>query len=170
MWPLERMIWVDYAVLFVVALSALISVFRGFIREAVSLVGWVLAFWVALNFSGDVAEALEGQIAVPSVRQAVAFFALFMAILLLTALVNWAAGLLIDKTGLSGTDRMLGIIFGVARGVVIVALLVLMAGLTPLPQDPWWRESTFIPHFESLAREVRAFLPPEIAERLQYQP
>ena len=162
------MIWVDYAILAILGISAVISIFRGFVREALSLSGWVIAFWVSLTFASNLAELLAGQIAVPSVRQAVAFFVLFIGILLLTAIVIWLAGLLVDKTGLTGTDRMLGVLFGVARGVVIVALLVLVAGLTPLPQDPWWRESVFLPHFESVAREIRQLLPAEIAGRLNY--
>jgi len=162
------MIWVDYVIVSIVGISAIISIFRGFLREALSLSGWVIALWVSLTFSADLAELLAGQIAVPSVRQAVAFFALFIGILLLTAIAIWFAGLLIDKTGLTGTDRMLGVLFGVARGVVVVALLVLMAGLTPLPQDPWWKESLFLPHLESVAREIRQLLPAEIAGRLNY--
>lgn len=162
------MIWVDYAILAMLAISAVISVFRGFIREALSLVGWVAAVWLAITFSGDLATLLEGQVEVPSVRQALAFFVIFVGVLLLTAVAIWLAGLLVDKTGLTGTDRMLGVIFGIARGLVIVALLVVAAGMTPLPQDPWWQDSTFLPHFESMAREIRELLPPDIAARLNY--
>ena len=162
------MIWVDYAILAILAISAVISVFRGFIREALSLVGWVAAVWLSITFAGDLATVLEGQVEVPSVRQAMAFFAIFVGVLLLTAVGIWVAGLLVDKTGLTGTDRMLGVIFGLARGVVIVALLVVAAGLTPLPQDPWWQEATLLPHFESMAREIRDLLPADIAARLSY--
>lgn len=162
------MIWIDYAIVAIVAISAVMSIFRGFIREAISLVGWVAAVWLAITFAGDLAVVLEGQVEVPSLRQALAFFAIFAGVLLVTAIVNWVAGMVVDKTGLTGTDRMLGIIFGVARGVVVVALLVVAAGLTPLPQDPWWQESTFLPHFESVAREIRDLLPPEVAGRLTY--
>ncbi len=162
------MIWVDYAILAILAVSAVISIFRGFVREALSLSGWVVAFWVALTFSGDLAAMLEGQIGVASVRQAVAFFALFMVVLLATGIAIWLAGMVVDKTGLTGTDRMLGVLFGIARGIVVVGLLVLVAGLTPLPQDRWWQESTFLPHFETVAVEIRALLPPDIAARLKY--
>lgn len=162
------MIWVDYAILAILAVSAVISIFRGFVREALSLTGWVIAFWVALTFSGNLAELLVGQIGVASVRQAVAFFTLFVIVLLLTAVAIWLAGLLVDKTGVTGTDRMLGVLFGVARGIVVVALLVLVAGLTPLPEDQWWQQSVFLPHFEAVATDIRALLPPDIAARLTY--
>ena len=162
------MTWVDYAILAVIALSAIISIIRGFVREALSLAGWILAFWVALTFTRDLAAHLEGQISIPSARLAVAFFVLFFVTLLLTALVNYLAVQLVDKTGLSGTDRMLGVIFGVARGGVIVAILVLLAGLTALPQDPWWREAILLRHFQDLALWIRGFLPPDIASQIRY--
>ena len=155
--------WADCAILGIIAVSALVSVLRGFVREALSLVGWILAFWVALSFAGTVATLLVDAIGAPAVRQGVAFFVLLMATLVLTALANLMAARLVVTTGLSGTDRTLGIVFGMARGTVIVAVLVMLAGLTALPQDPWWRESMLIKHFEVLAMEIRALLPPDIA-------
>ncbi|MCP4044049.1 MAG: CvpA family protein [Gammaproteobacteria bacterium] len=162
------MIWVDYAILVIIVLSALISVLRGFVRESLSLAGWVLAFWVALTFTRDLALHLEAYISVPSVRLVVAFLVLFFSALLLTMLVNFLAGQLVDKTGLTGTDRMLGVVFGTARGCVIVAILVLLAGFTSVPRDPWWQESTFIHQFQELAVWIRGFLPPDIAAKIGY--
>lgn len=162
------MIWVDYAILAVIALSALISVLRGFIRESLSLLGWILAAWVAFTFSADLEGLFAEQISVHSVRMAAAFLILFIATLLLSILVNFLAGQLVDLTGLTGTDRMLGVFFGIARGIVIIAVLVLFAGLTPAPQDPWWRESMLLHHFQSLAIEIRDYLPAELASRISY--
>ena len=83
-------------------------------------------------------------------------------------MVNFAAGKLIEKTGLSGTDRMLGVVFGALRGVVVVGILVLLAGFTAVPKDPWWDQSMLLKHFESMAVELRGFLPPTIAENINY--
>jgi len=88
---------------------------------------------------------------------------LFLATLFAGGLINFLIGKLIKATGLSGTDRMLGIFFGLARGIAIVTVLVLLAGLTPLPKDPWWHESQFIPHFQQLAMILRGLLPPQYA-------
>lgn len=162
------MIWIDYVILAIIAISALISVLRGFVREALSLVAWILAFWVALTYTEGVANFLVPYISVPSVRPIAGFAILFVVTLLLAALVNNLAVKLVHKTGLSGTDRMLGIIFGVARGVIIVAILVLFAGVTPVPADPWWKESIFIAHFQDLAIKIRAFLPPDIASNFKF--
>ncbi len=157
------MIWVDYALLVVITLSALFSLLRGFVREAISLFGWILAFWVGLSFSHPAAVYLEAYIDIPSVRLAAAFFALFLSVLLLTAIANFIAGKLVDKTGISGTDRVLGMVFGAARGAVIVAVLVLFAGLTALPQDPWWKDALLLGYFQRVAVEIRSYLPADLA-------
>lgn len=160
--------WVDLAILAIIAVSAVISILRGFVQEALSLLGWILAFWVALTYTEDMAIFLGDLISTPSLRLGVAFFILFIATLLLTALLNFLAGQLVDKTGLTGTDRTLGVVFGVGRGVVIVAILVLLAGLTAMPRDTWWQESTLIGHFQHLALEIRAFLPPDVAAEFSF--
>lgn len=160
--------WVDISVLAIVFLSAVISVIRGFVREALSLAAWIAAFWVAFTFTDNMAVMLADHIETPSLRLVAGFTILFLATLIIAALVNFLAVQLVVKTGLSGTDRMLGVIFGIARGVVIVGILVLLAGLTPIPQDPWWEASTLIPHFEALAILLRGLLPPDIAAHFVY--
>jgi membrane protein required for colicin V production len=162
------MIWVDYAIIVILVVSAGISVLRGFLREAISLLGWVLAFWLALTFAADVSALFTGYVSQPSIRHALAFFAIVLVTLVITAIVMYLVRLIVDKTEITGTDRALGIVFGVARGIVIVAILVLFAGLTALPKDPWWKESMFLPHFQILAVEIRSFLPPEAASLFQY--
>ena len=163
------MIWIDYAILSVLGLSALISVLRGFIKEALSLSGWIIAIWLGLAFSEEFAGLLSDKISVPSARMAIAFSAIFFVTMLATGLAIYLVGLLVKKTGLTGTDRMLGVIFGVARGIVIVGILVLLAELTPLPDDPWWQESIFVPHFERLAMEIHGLLPPEAAGYFEFR-
>ena len=162
------MVWVDYAIIIVIALSALISVLRGFVKEALSLAAWVLAFWVAFTFHQNLATILADYIDTPSLRLISAFALLFVVTLIIAALVNNLVGQLVKKTGLTGTDRMLGVVFGIARGTIIVAILVLMAGLTQLPADPWWNDSVFIVHFQNMAIWLKSFLPDDIAANFQY--
>lgn len=162
------MIWVDYAILTVIGISALISIVRGFIREALSLLGWIIAIWVSFSFSEDVAALLVDKISVPSVRTASAFLILFVACLLVAGVANYLAGKLVEKTGLSGTDRMLGVVFGTVRGAVVVGILVLLAGFTTVPQDPWWDQSVLLKHFETMAVELRGFLPPDVSANINY--
>lgn len=162
------MAWIDIAILALIVLSAVLSLFRGFVKEALALASWLVALWVAMVFYENFAAVLAKWIAEPSLQKIIAFTVLFITVLLLGAAINYLAGKLVSKTGLAGTDRMLGVVFGVARGAVIVAILVLLAGLTPVPQDPWWRESQFIGHFQQLALMLRGLLPAEIAGYISY--
>lgn len=162
------MIWIDWLILLVILLSAVISVVRGFFKEAISLAGWIIAIWLGLAFSGEIAALLAKIISVPSVRIIVSFSMVLIFVLVLTALASHFATLVVKKTGLTGTDRVLGVVFGVARGAVIVGILVLLAGLTALPRDPWWREATLIPHFQRLAVHIRAMLPTDVADEIRF--
>lgn len=163
------MIWVDWFILGVITLSALLSLWRGFVKEALSLVTWVAAPTVAVLFYEPLAASwLLDWISAPSARKGLAFGVLLVAVLLLGGVVNYLVGQLVDKTGLTATDRAFGVVFGVARGVLIVGILVLMAGLTGVPQDPWWRESMLLNHFVDLAVWLRSFLPADIAANIRY--
>jgi len=158
----------DIAIIGVVALSAVISLVRGFVREAFSLAVWVLAFWVSWSFFRDLEVPLRAWIDSPTARLGIAFAVLMIATLTVGGLVNYLIIQLVERTGLSGTDRLIGMVFGTARGVLLVAVLVLLAGLTPLPSETWWFESSLIGYFEELALWLRDLLPPEMADRFRY--
>ncbi len=160
--------WADYVVLGLIGISAAISTVRGFFREALSLLGWILAFWVALTYTPPLASHFSRLLTIQSLRLGVAFLALLLATLLVVTLVNFLIGQFIDKTGITATDRMLGVVFGVARGVIIVSVLVLLAGLTPFPKAPWWQQSLLIDHFEVMAIAFRKLLPPDIGSFFDY--
>ncbi len=165
---LETLIWVDYIIIGIIAISALISLFRGFVREALSLAAWIFSFWVSWSFFRELALHFEPWISVPSVRLGVAFLLLLIATLMIGALVNYLVGQLVEKTGLTGTDRVIGIFFGIARGSLLVGIAVLLAGLTVIPADPWWHESVLISYFQDLAIWLRDLLPPDIADKFKY--
>ncbi|HIP52386.1 MAG TPA: CvpA family protein, partial [Chromatiales bacterium] len=136
--------------------------------EALSLGTWVLAFWVAWTFFRELAIAMEPWIATQSVRLGVSFAILVTATLIIGGIVNYLVAQLVEKTGLSGTDRLIGVVFGAARGVLLVAILVLLAGLTPMPEDTWWKQSSMIPYFQEIALWLKQFLPPDIAAKFSY--
>jgi membrane protein required for colicin V production len=158
------MLWIDYVIIGIIGLSAIISVVRGFVKEVLSLVAWVLAFWVALTFSPQLSVLLSNYITTPSVSLFTAIAALFVITLILSALVNHLIAAIVEKTGLSGTDRMLGVLFGFLRGAAIVTLLVLLASATPMPNDDWWQNAILIEHFEKLAIWAKQFLPAGLAQ------
>ncbi len=153
------MIWADWVILAILVVSSLISLKRGFVREALSLVNWVLAFFIALAFREVFAALLSSYISTPSVRELVAFAALFAATLIVGAMVNNLISELVRLTGLSGTDRTFGMIFGLLRGFVIVmALLIFLPDLVPVDKDPWWRESLLIPELLKLEGWCRSMV------------
>jgi membrane protein required for colicin V production len=162
------MVWVDYLIIGIILISSGISIVRGFIKEVLSLISWILAFWVALMFHSNLSTLLFDYIATPSIRLFLAFFILFAVTLILGAMVNHLICQLVEKTGLTGTDRSLGVVFGVMRGVAIVTIMVLAAGATPMPADSWWENALLIEHFERLAIWLRDLLPTEIAEHINY--
>lgn len=162
------MIWVDYTIIGIIALSTLIGLIRGLVREALSLVAWVVALWVAFSFAPHGSGLFASHIQAPSLQLAAAFASLFIITLILAAVVNYLITRLVDKSGLKGTDHMLGVLFGTARGVVVVSLVVLLAGATPLPKDQWWQESVLINHFQPMAVWLRGYLPPEFAQKFEY--
>lgn len=162
------MFWVDYLIISIVLLSAVISIVRGFVREVLSLVAWILAFWVALTFSQHLSVLFDNYITTPSLRIFTAFTILFVITLVLAALINHLIASLVEKTGLTGTDRALGVLFGLVRGVAIVTLLTLLAGTTPMPQDAWWQNSLLLEHVEKIAIWARSFLPSDIAAYVQF--
>lgn len=139
--------WVDWAIIAIITISGLISLSRGFVKEALSLLTWIIAGVVAWLFGGALSQHLVDFIDTPSARVIAACALLFIVTLLVGALINYLLGELIRVTGLSGTDRLLGMVFGAARGGLLVVVLVGLLSLAPVQQDPWWRESTLLPHF-----------------------
>ncbi len=160
--------YIDFVILGIVLVSALISVLRGFVKEAISLASWVLAFWVSATFAGKLSQLLAGALTVVQLRLAISFVILFLATLLVGGLANYLVGSLVSRSGLSGTDRALGVVFGVLRGVVVVAVLSLLAGLTTLTQAPAWSESLLVEYFQVLAVWIRDHLPEEVARNFVF--
>lgn len=162
--------YADYIVLTIIAISILVGAIRGFVKEAFSLIVWAAAFLIAFQYSGALAIHLEDHIALPSARTSLAFAGLFLSVLLVGGLLTFLVGKLVEKTGLSGTDRLLGGVFGGVRGLALVLAIMLVAGLTPIPQDPWWQQSRAIQSLMPLAEWSAGYLPEYIREHLDLNP
>ena len=156
------MTWVDWVFVIIVLISILVGFWRGFVREALSLATWILAFWLAWTFS-DMAAAWFGRwIDTPSLQRVAGFALLFFIVLIVGALANHFAALALERVGLTGTDRAIGTVFGLLRGLVLISALVVVGLLINLSNDPWWQESLLIEQFDPLARWLMGFFPESI--------
>lgn len=141
------MIWFDYVLLGIIGLSTLVSLVRGFIKEAVSLAVWLGALFLSSQYFNYLTPYLTG-IADPLVKNGAAIAILFVATLIAGALVNYLLSQLVQVTGLSGTDRALGAVFGALRGVLICATLIFVLDtFTPASSAVWWQQSQLLPEF-----------------------
>lgn len=159
------MSWVDLAVLGVIALSSLISLIRGFVKESISLVTWVVAGVIAFRYFSPLADLLEPFVDSLTIRSWIGGGILFLATLIVGAIVNFIVSQLVSKTGLSGTDKTLGVVFGAARGVLIVSMVVLILSLTSVPSTDWWQDAATIGFFEQLAEWIKGIIPANAVEQ-----
>ena len=158
----------DYAVLAVVGLSILLSMMRGFVREILALAGWVAAFFVAKTYTLQLVPLLPQAIPTETLKLLAAFVILFLATLLVTSLLAIALSEVFKKVGLGWLDRWLGAVFGLARGVIIVGVLVLLAGLTSVPQDARWRNAMFSAPLEAMVLSVMPWTPQGISRHIHF--
>ncbi len=159
----------DYAVLGIVGASAMIGLWRGAVSEVLALVAWVAGFFAAHEWAGPVGDMFSAWIGEPLLRHAAGFVAVMVGVLVLFALSRWLVSMMLKAVGLGPLDRVLGGVFGVARGALIVLVGVLVAGMTSLPQAQWWRQAMLAPPLETAAVAMKPWLPAEVAQRIRYR-
>ena len=162
------MVVADFIVLGVIFISVIVSLMRGFVKEALSLTGWLVSLWVAMTFSSGMAELFGNSIKDPTLRLLAAFVTLFILSLIVGAMINFFASQFVQRAGLTGVDRTIGVVFGFLRGILLVTIIVMLLGLTTLPKESWWDESFFMFRFEVIATWLKDLLPSDIARYFQY--
>lgn len=162
------MVAADFIVLGVIFISIFVSILRGFVKEALSLAGWLVSLWVAMTFSSGMAELFGSSIKDPTLRLLAAFVSLFVLSLIVGAIINYFAMQFVQRAGLTGVDRTIGGVFGFLRGILLVTIIVMLLGLTTLPKESWWDESFFMFRFEVIATWLKDLLPGEIAKYFNY--
>jgi membrane protein required for colicin V production len=162
------MAWLDIAVLGVVAVSVIVGIWRGLVREVFSILGWVIAFLAANLLAGPLGPAMPEVIPSPELRVATAYVGVFVASLVITSLVGLLLAKVVHAAGLASIDRTLGALFGSARGVLILVAAALLAGLTSAPRQAYWRDSASGPVLARAAQALKPLLPQTLVERLRY--
>lgn len=163
------MTWFDYAVLAVMAASLLLGLWRGVVSEILALAAWVLAFFVAREFAAPVSEMFARLLPDRSMQYLAGFAAVFVGVLIVVGIARLVVSFLLRAVGLGLIDRMLGAVFGIARGVLVVLIAVMLAGLTPLPREHWWRDAVFAPPLETAVLAARPWLPESMARKIRYR-
>ncbi len=158
----------DYVAITILLASVVVGVFRGLVKEVLSLVAWVAAFVVANQYGAAMAGLLPAVVPAGTLRLVIGFGLLFVGTLLLAALLNRAIAPIISAAGLKGTDRGLGALFGAARGLLIAMTVVVLAGLTDLPTQPVWRDALLSELIESAVRTVKPLLPDDWARHVNF--
>jgi membrane protein required for colicin V production len=159
----------DYGVLAVVAASVLLGLWRGVVSEVLALAAWVAGFVAARAWAESVSKLFAGVVSEPALRYAAGFAVVMLAVLIAFALARLLLKLLLRAVGLGLVDRLLGAGFGVLRGMLIVLVAVLIAGMTALPHAAWWQESSLAPPLETAVVAAKPWLPREIAKRIRYR-
>lgn len=157
----------DYAVIGVMLISLLLGVWRGFVYEVLSLAGWPLAFVVSRMYAVQIEPMLP--VTQAEVRSVAAYALVFVTALLLWGLVTWLVSRLVKAAGLGVLDSVLGGMFGVLRGALLLLVMVWLAGLTDVPGQPFWREAKFSRQAEDVALLTKVWLPDNIAQRMHYR-
>jgi len=158
----------DVGVAVIVALSVLLSLIRGLVREVLALAAWIVAFLAANLFAGNVAHWMPEGLPTEELRLMAGFLSVFVVVLLAMSVVGILASKLVKSAGLGLEDRLLGAVFGLARGVLVVMVFVLLAGLTSLPRQAVWRNAMLSDPLVAFAGIIKPWLPAELARGIKY--
>lgn len=158
----------DIVILSVLLVSVLVGLFRGLVGEVLSLVRWIAAFWVAAVFGGQVGQLYSPWLHEPEARIVAGSITCFVAVLIVAGLITWMLRRVLSFSHLRAGDTLLGMLFGLARGLLLVTFGVLMLGFTPVPREAtWWQQSLLLPSFENGATWLAGALPPEVTHYLE---
>ncbi|MGG4603617.1 CvpA family protein [Alcaligenaceae bacterium 429] len=158
----------DYLLLALLGLSSILGLIRGLLKELLSLIAYIAAFLVAIWWGPSLSVLLTDYLNNDLLRTAVSYAVLFIAALLTLGLLNMMLATLIDRSGLGSADHAFGALFGLLRGVVFALLLVILAGYTELPKEPWWQEARLSKACVNAVQQLKQLLPPSLASWLPY--
>jgi membrane protein required for colicin V production len=158
----------DYVALGIVGLSLLFGLWRGVVGEIIALVAWVLAIIAALQFGATVGSMAFAGLADPALRTLAGCVVIFVGVLVIMAVFRMVVRSMVKALGLSVSDRILGMVFGLARGVLVCMVLVGLGGMTSAPTQSWWRGATLAAPLETAVLVAKPWLPDDLAKRIRF--
>jgi membrane protein required for colicin V production len=161
--------WLDYVIFTIIGLSILTGIFRGFVKELIALIVWILAIWLAYRYSQSLDPMLQSYIQDKNIRMAMSFMAILLATLIVGGLFNALLSFILTNTGLSGMDRLMGMGFGLVRGVFIVALVMLVFKVTAFPSNQYIDKSILYAKFDPLVNLMTGYVPDFVAKVNKYE-
>lgn len=147
---------IDYIIITIALVSAAAGAWRGLLREAIAVLTWVIAVFVAWHFSDVLEPYMGGALASETVRPWAARTVLFLAILVTGTIVGSVVGHFVRLSLFSGMDRLLGFVFGLIRGAMILGMLAIISHAVRLDGETWWQRSTLVPYAEGAGNVLRA--------------
>lgn len=157
----------DVILIIFISISILIGIYRGFVKEVLSVGAWVLAILVAFRYGEQATVFIKPYIKQEPLDLAVAYVAVFLIALIAFSIVAHIISQLFASTGMTGIDRSLGIVFGAIRAAVIIAILILVGSFMAMDQQEWWKNSQLLPYFDPLVEWIKAFLPENIIRKIE---
>ncbi len=159
---------IDIVLIVFVVISILIGIYRGLVKEILSLGAWALAALAAYRFGVQASAYVKPYIAEPNLALIVAYVAVFLIALIALSIISFMISKLFSASGMSGIDRSLGSVFGALRAAVIIGILILVAHFLTLDSQPWWQESQLIAYFEPVADWIKSYLPESIVQKIDH--
>lgn len=161
---IHQLNWFDVVIVGIVALSVVISFFRGFLRESVSLVTWIAAILLGLKFAGPLGTEFSGHIANKTAQYLSAFLAIFILVFIVGTTINLIIKSLVSKVGMGVMDSILGLAFGFIRGLIAVAVILMIINNTPFQKEMWYKKSVLTAEFKPLVTWMESFIPSKIQQ------
>lgn len=158
----------DYVVIGIVAVSLLFGLWRGVIGEVIALVAWGVGIFAAIEFGAAVGNSVFTGLSDPAVRTLAGCVVIFVGVLVAMAVLNMVVRSMVKALGLSVSDRILGMIFGLARGVLVCMVLVGLGGMTSAPTQSWWKNATLAAPLETVVMAAKPWLPGDLAKRIRF--
>ena len=158
----------DYVAIGIVALSLLFGLWRGVVGEVIALLAWGLAIFAAVKFGATIGHWIFTGVGDPALRTLAGCVVIFVGVLIVMALIRMLIGSMVKALGLSVSDRILGMVFGLVRGVLVCMVLVGLGGMTSAPMQSWWRQAMLAPPLETAVLAAKPWLPDDLAKRIRF--